>query len=420
MTLPSAPAQPERPSLRARAKQLAPKIAERAEQVEQQRHVHDDTIQELIDSGLTRGLQSREWGGEEGTPEDFFGAVIEISKACPSTGWVLSILGAHTWEMAHMSKQLNSELFVEDPTTLLSSAYSPVKSVTEKVAGGYTLSGQWRSSSGIHHAKWVILGAEVTTEDGPFPHNMVVPIADVSVIDDWYTMGLCGTGSRSIEANEIFVPSHRVIDREVLLAKAGPGLEGHSSPLYQMPQGVLYTAIAGAPALGAGWGFYDEFLAQAGRYRLRADHTRRASNAVLTESPTTVQRIARAHGILAESERRTLGAQRTAYERTAAGDPLSPLEFTRAVYDVARCAESSVEVAGLLLPALTAGVVYRRNPLQRFYRDVLTARQHGTQNVELAAASMTNTELGRPAASLFLLSPERVEQARRRAERTTY
>lgn len=407
-------------SLRDRAKQLAPKIAERAMQVEQERHVHDDSIAELIDAGLTRGLQSREWGGEEGTAEDFFGAVVEISKACPSTGWVLSILGAHTWETAHMSKQLNAELFADDPTTLLSSSYSPVKNQTEKVPGGYKLSGHWRSSSGIHHAKWVILGADITTEDGTFAHNMVVPISDVAVIDDWYTLGLCGTGSRSIQADEVFVPSHRIIDREVLLAKAGPGLIGNDSALYHMPQGILYTAIAGAPALGAGWGFYDEYIRQARRYKLRADHTRRASGAVLTESPTTVQKIARARALLDESERRTLGAQRQAYERTVAREPMTSAEITTAIFDVARCAEASVEVVGLLLPTLTAGVVYRHNPLQRYYRDVLTARQHGTQNTEIAAASMTNTELDQPSTALFVLPDERLEAARRRAERTTY
>lgn len=408
------------PTLRERARALAPAIAERALGVEQDRHVHDDTIAELIDSGLTRGLQSREWGGEEGTPEDFFGAVVEISKACPSSGWVLSILGAHTWEMAHMTKELNAELFADDPTTLLSSSYSPVKNSTERVSGGYKLSGQWRSSSGIHHAKWVILGADVTVGEGTFAHNMVVPISELTVIDDWYTLGLCGTGSRSIEAEGVFVPAHRVIDREVLLAKAGPGLVGNGSVLYQVPQGVLYTAIAGAPALGAGWGFYDEYLRQARRYKLRNDHTRRASGSVLTESPTVVQKIARARVVLEESERRTLGAQRTAYERTSTGDPMTAQEVTAAIFDAARCAEVSLEVAGLLLPTLTAGVVYRHNSLQRYYRDIVTARQHGTQNTEIAAASMANTELGQPSSALFVLPEDRLAAARARGERATY
>lgn len=407
----------EKPSLRERAKKLAPAIAARAREVEEMRHVHDDSIAELIDAGLTRGLQSREWGGEEGTPEDFFGAVVEISKACASTGWVLSILGAHTWEVAHMSKQLNEELFGDDPTTLLSSSYSPIENHVTRVPGGYQLSGKWRSSSGIHHARWVILGADVETETGRFPHNMVVPISDVTVIDDWYTLGLCGTGSRSIEATGVFVPAHRVIDREVLLAKAGPGLEGSSSPLYQVPQGVLYTAIAGAPALGAGWGFYDEFVSQAKRYKRRNDHTRRASGTPLSEDPVVGTRIAQAHGILADSEARTLGAQRTAYERTVAGEPMTAAEITAGVYDVARCAASSVEVASLLLPNLTAGVVYRHNPLQRIYRDILTARQHGTMNVDVAAGSLVGAELGHAAGGMFVLTADRLAAARERAAR---
>lgn len=405
-----------RPSLRERAKKLAPGIAARAREVEEQRHVADETIQELIDAGITRGLQAKQWGGEEGTPEDYFGAVVEVGKVCASTAWVMSILGAHTWEVAHMSREVNEELFGDDPTTLLSSSYSPIRNNTENVAGGVKLSGEWRSSSGVHHASWVILGADITTKFGTFAHNLVVPKKDLTVVDDWYTLGLAGTGSRSIIAEDVFVPWHRIIDREVLLAKAGPGLKDNASPLYHVPQGILYTAIAGAPILGAGWGFYDEFIAQARKYKLRDDHTRRKSDRSLVESPTVIQRIAQARAILNESEKRTLGWQREAYERTVAGVPLTPEEMTTGIFDVARAAASSVEVAGLLMPALTASVVYKHNPLQRFYRDILTGRQHGTQNVEIAASSMTNTELGNPAASLFVLSPERVAAAKERAE----
>jgi 3-hydroxy-9,10-secoandrosta-1,3,5(10)-triene-9,17-dione monooxygenase len=36
-----------------------------------------------------------------------------------------------------------------------------------------------------------------------------VPTADLEVVDDWFTNGMRGTGSRSVRARDVFVPAHR-------------------------------------------------------------------------------------------------------------------------------------------------------------------------------------------------------------------
>lgn len=406
----TAAAAEQKPSLRERAKKLVPAIAERAAEVDQMRHVHDDSIAELIDAGLTRAMQPKRWGGEEGSPEDFYAAVIEISKACPSTGWVLCILGQHNWEMAHMSEQLQDELYGEDPTTLLSSSYAQ-QGKAERVPGGYRLNGRWRSSSGIHHAKWSVVGADIIDGEQKIPHNFVVPRRDAEVIDDWYTLGLRGTGSRSIVLEDVFVPEHRAIDREVLLAKGGPGLEVNTGPLYQVPQGVVYTTVAAAPALGAGWAFYEEFKVQASRYKRRVDQ------ALFSQEKTVLLRMADARAALSDAEIVSTFRQREAYERTIADDPMSQEELARSIFDISRCARAAQFVASLLMPNLTAGVVYDSNPLQRLYRDILTARQHGTQNVDLTGVTVAGVEMGLPPTSIFLLSQERMAAARERAGR---
>lgn len=399
-------------SLRERAKRLAPAIAERAAEVDTMRHVHDDSIAELVDAGLTRAMQPRRWGGEEGSPEDFYAAVIEISKACTSTGWVLCILGQHNWEMAHMSLELQEELYADDPATLMSSSYAQ-QGQAERVPGGYRLNGRWRSSSGIHHAKWSVVGADIVEGDTRLPHNFVLPLTDAEVVDDWYTLGLRGTGSRSIVLDNVFVPEHRAIDREVLLAKAGPGLQVNSGPLYQVPQGVLYTTVAAAPALGAGWAFYEEFKVQASRYKRRVDQ------AQFSQEKTVLLRIADARAALSDAEIVSTFRQREAYERTLANDPMSLEEMAQSIFDMSRCARAAQYVASLLMPNLTAGVVYDSNPLQRLYRDILTARQHGTQNTDLTGVTVAGVEMGMPPTSIFLLSQERLIAARERAARTS-
>jgi hypothetical protein len=48
----------------------------------------------------------------------------------------------------------------------------------------------------------------------------------------------------------------------------------------------------------------------------------------------------------------------------------------------------------LLFETMGASAVYSTNPLQRFYRDVLTMRQHGTQDPGRGALVVARTELG--------------------------
>jgi len=401
--------QERRPSLVERARALAPAVAERAEQVDRQRYVDEETIQALVDSGLTRALQPATYGGEQADPADFIEAVIELSKADTSAGWVLMLLGTHSWELSHMTDQVQDDLFAKDPTTLVSSSYA-AHGQARPVEGGYLLNGRWKSSSGVVHASWAIVGAAIEVNGEKLMHNFVVDLSEATVVDDWFTLGVRGSGSRSIVLENVFVPAHRAIDRDILLAKLGPGLRRNTAPLYQVPQGYLYGLVAGAPALGAAWAFYEEFKRQAKLY------VRRFDGAVLSEERVQLIRLADARVTLEDQQRAVLFLLRDAYERAGRGEGHTPLELGRGIYDVARVARATLSVAQDLFPSLTAGAVYEANPLQRQYRDLIVARQHFTENTDFAAVTAANLELDNPVTAAFLLTPEKLAAARERAQ----
>ena len=71
-----------------------------------------------------------------------------------------------------------------------------IKSVNlEDVPGGIRASAHMRFSSGCDYAEWILLMAP--------PVMCLVPKADFRVEDDWYVMGLRGTGSKSVVIEEI-------------------------------------------------------------------------------------------------------------------------------------------------------------------------------------------------------------------------
>lgn len=78
---------------------LLPEIGERAGWADVNRRVPEETIRELIRTGVFRMLQPRRYGGAESDPVKFFEVVREISAVCGSTGWVVSVLGVHPWQL---------------------------------------------------------------------------------------------------------------------------------------------------------------------------------------------------------------------------------------------------------------------------------------------------------------------------------
>ncbi|MET8214370.1 acyl-CoA dehydrogenase family protein [Streptomyces hirsutus] len=386
-----------RTSLVGRAREIAPVVAKYAADNDAHRVVADEAVQAMVDCGLTRALQPARYGGEEAHPVEFVEAVIEVAKSCTSTGWVLMLLGVHNWEVSHMTEQLQDELFGDDPTTLLSSSYAPHGTATP-VEGGYILNGSWKSSSGVTHASWVILGASVEVDGKPLMHNFVVPLAEGRIIDDWFVLGMRGTGSRSVEFDQVFVPAHRALDRQILLAQAGPGLKKNDGPLYRVPQGYLYNLVAGAPALGAGWAFYEEYVDQLKKF------TRRFDNAKLSEDRVELLRTNDVRVRLDDQQKVALRILDEGYRLAELGQVPGDLEAARGIYDAARTAEAALYVAQQLMPTMSARVVHELNPLSRLYRDLIVARQHFTQNTDFAAATAANLEMGNPAAATFLLS----------------
>ena len=79
------------------ALRLAPEIAARAAEGDELRRLPDETWKLLVSSGLTRALQPKRWGGGEVHVTEFADAVMEVSRAYGSAGWVNGVIGVHPW-----------------------------------------------------------------------------------------------------------------------------------------------------------------------------------------------------------------------------------------------------------------------------------------------------------------------------------
>src|SRR3546814_17243379 len=68
---------------------------------------------------------------------------------------------------------------------------------SERVEGGYRLTGRTAWNSGASHAEWFTING-LLIEEGRAPELLIfaLPCHDVTIIDNWHIMGMQGTADR--------------------------------------------------------------------------------------------------------------------------------------------------------------------------------------------------------------------------------
>ena len=236
-----------------RARALIPRLADRAPAAAAMRQLPPETIAEYRAAGILRILQPRRFGGVQGRFSLFSRIVEELTYGCASSAWVYAVLAEHQWIIAQYPEQAQIDVWGDDPEAVASSSLAP-RAAAKRVAGGWRLSGRYSFSSGCDYAQWAILGAFLGVLGDPrHIAYLLVPLAEVEIVDDWQVLGLLGTGSKSLVLHDVFVAEHRCVMVSDLFAGTPPGALVHPDyPVLRAPRGFLvsYSLPPVAIALG--------------------------------------------------------------------------------------------------------------------------------------------------------------------------
>lgn len=367
-----------------RARAMIPVLRSRTEQVEKDRSVPTQTIQEFMDAGFFRVLQPRRWGGWEMSPEVFWRILMELGRGCSSSAWNMMILGVHQWEFGQMDPQAGDDVWGQDNRVLVASSYAPTGNV-KKVDGGYLLSGRWPTSSGGDHGQWAFLGGNLKDDQGQVIDrcSFLVSRQDYELIDDWHVFGLCGTGSKSLVVKEAFVPEHRmhsIIDYRL----------DDRGAMYLWPFLTVFCASVSAVLCGFGQQAVDIYSEQM-KTRLNTGNGLQAalSPYVRDRLGNAVVRIQSARGRLFQ-----LMAETT--PQVMRRELLSMDQRVQYACEIAQVGRNIEEAVLLLFKATGARGIFLDNPIQKVLRDVLVASNHITQNGDDTAGVLGGYLLGAP------------------------
>lgn len=369
--------QPGPDELIARAQAIGAMAREQAPETEKARRVSGELVANMRDADLFRILQPQRFGGYEYGYDVFIEAVAAVGAGDGSTGWVYSLGAVHQWLVGCFPDQAQHDVWDDDRNAICAVSYAPT-GTAEVVDGGYAISGRWSFASGCDNVQWVIIaGLMATADGGKAPGFFLVPRRDYRIDDDWFTMGLAGTGSKTIVVEGAFVPKHRCVLFSELLIGAPPGAKVNTNPLYRQPFLAVVPTCLVAPQIGMARGALEVFVEQ-----VRGRKTRGAvagNNNRMAEFATVQMRVAEAAASLDAAElmiHRDLKETADATVRGAAGVDLR----LRNRRDHAFVSRLAVQAVDALFTAAGGSSIGLRHPLQRFWRDIHAAATHVSTN----------------------------------------
>jgi resorcinol 4-hydroxylase (FADH2) len=377
--------------LLARARDIAGIARQRAQQTEAARRVGEDIIARMRAADLFRVLQPQAYGGFEYSFDVFVQIEAEIASGCGSTGWVYGLLASHQWLIACFAQAAQDEVW-RDSGALAAGTYAPVAQAVA-VEGGYRVSGSGSFCSGCDNAQWQFLGGMIPQNSGPpRPGFFLLRTADIVIDDNWRTMGLCGTGSKSIVADNAFVPYHRALAFTELVNATAPGMRAHANPLYKQSFLAVLPITIVAPVLGMAEGALAEFLDMA-----KVRTTRGAvagGNRKMAELTTVQLRVAEAAACIDAAKLLIARDLAEALAMAARGDAVSLDVRLRNRRDQAFCVRLSTQAIDALFLAAGGQGLFLDHPLQRFWRDAHAAGSHISLNWDSAGSMFGQYMLG--------------------------
>lgn len=355
------------------ARKLGPLLREHTAEAERSRRLPKPVLDALSVGGFHRLMTPRSLGGLEVDPVTCARVVEEIASADSAAAWSLQSPNVNVWWSSRLPDQGVDEIYGSNPSAMVAAAFHPPQQATE-VPGGYRVSGRAPLASMVHDSDRILFGALIMeggqprmTEFGPAMIAVILPTADVEILDTWHTLGMRGTDSNDAAFKDVFVPAQFTFPFSPVF-QPGRHFQG---PLYQFPATAIIALFSVGVVLAAARGAISEFRELAQR------KVAMGSMKTLRDRGSVQSTLAQAEGILRSARAFFYEALSEAWDRTSAGEPNTMEQRADLLLAGIHAARSSAQVTDLVHQLAGTTGIYTRSPLDRHFRDAHTLRHHG-------------------------------------------
>ena len=373
-----------------RARELIPFLREQAPLCEEMRRLTPAVMDALNRAGLFRYLQPKVRGGMELPFVAYFDIPELLSRGDISVGWVVTNLGSHHRNLAWWDPRAQEEVWGPDRDAGIASGIAYPQGRGVPADGGVVLSGEWSFSSGTDHSDWSMLACIVRDGDKIVDYMYcLVPRSQYEVIDDWHTLGMRATSSKSVRCKDVFVPAHRALSMYVAReGHAWPGVEIHRNPLYRIPISALGGHGIGGCLVGNARNALEAAIT------LVKSRSTSYTGARMRDFQTVQLRISAAAAQIDAAalvlRNDCMEVQRT-YEAGGTFDMEMRLRCKR---NCAWAAQQCTQAVSSLFELAGGNGIYDSDPLQRMFRDARAAAGHFSFSTDAQLPSWGLVALG--------------------------
>ncbi|KDN82377.1 acyl-CoA dehydrogenase family protein [Kitasatospora cheerisanensis] len=372
---------PTREEIVERVSALVPVLREQAAWSEENRRLSEETVAALAEAGVFRLRTPVRHGGYECDTSTLVEVAMELGRADGAIAWTSSVFWIPTWIAGLFPDSAQDEVFTSAAPRVCGTN-SPTGTAVP-TEGGILLNGSWKFVSGAWHAGWQEIAAILIRPDAePEPIMALVPMTDLSIVDDWHTVALRGTGSVTTVAEDLFIPEHRIIPMGAAMRPQGLSHANADSPVWRTPASLVAAASGVGVAVGLAKAAREVFFERLpGRKITYTDYT--AQN----EAPITHLRVAEAVNSIDQAEFHARRAAATVDAKAASGEAWKLEERAQVRNDQGEATRLAKHAVDTLVSISGGSSIYLDVPLQKIARDIQAVALHALINPD------TNAEL---------------------------
>jgi alkylation response protein AidB-like acyl-CoA dehydrogenase len=353
------------------ARALAPRIRERAAEIEATRQLPSDLVLAIAHARLFRVALPEAEGGLGADIVTTLEVIEEVARADGSTGWCLA-MGINTLrQSAQFAPAVRREIFFSDPVGVSAGSANP-RGRAVAVPGGYRVTGHWFFASGCMHSSAVHGACKVFDGDTPRrrPNGdqevriaYFYPKAIARIIDTWSVSGLRGTGSHDIEVEDLFVPEERTFSALDLRARVtGPMNRMHGFDL----AGCGFCCVG----LGVARAAIDAFV------ELAQVKVPRSSSELLRDRALVQARIGEAEAVLRSGRALLFDVVEDMWETVLAARPITERQRADVRLAMTHAAQSAAQATHIVCATAGTTSIFTANALERYARDAEVVTRH--------------------------------------------
>ncbi|MGC7929610.1 acyl-CoA dehydrogenase [Lysinibacillus sp. VIII_CA] len=337
-------------------------IKERGLEFEQLGRLPQDILEFIYEQKLFKLFTANELGGKNLDLVEGIEVFQQIAALDGNVGWLVTIGTGGNAFIPAFSQEMCERIFSPKEAVIAGSGYPT--GIAIKVEGGYVVTGQWKYCSGSDYATTFTMNCLIE-QNGMKTENIIscsLDRQDVEVLHDWRAMGLKATASHTIRVNNVWIPQEATF-------QIGTIRNNYGNSVHTFP----FTTFAEASFLSVCLGITENLLEEAFILIKQRNH---AANR--TERMGALQFLfmqQQKHFKQCEQQfYTTLSGYWQKHQQDQSLTEEELMQFTQMSKEIAA---ACIEIANKLIRNLGMDAITETSRLNRIWRNLYTAAQHG-------------------------------------------